>query len=680
MASCSEGAANKRQGIEWTFVKNVQREGKRSGQADATCMYCNVSWLNINATRIRAHFIGGMNDVQRCKSAPAAVREALHATVAKKQKTLGSMGFVSRSDAGSFGGSGSSRSGNPLYGLSAGSGSMSSPGASVFSGPQSVTPPGDNLVQQVIDTGLQKALKGKVDEQVSRMFINCGLSFNVARHPDFKKALSMIADYGSNKVSGGRYAAPGYNLLRNALLLKERERVEAALVPFKDTFEVYGVTLVSDGWTDVGSRPLLNVLAVSPFGVMFLEGIDTSGEDKTGLFIANTLSKIIMRLGPDNVVQVVMDGAANCVNAGDRLEREYEHVTFSKCTAHSLDLLLSDVGKEKWVDEIVTAGKTIVLFVTNHHKSNAIFRHLSQKKLAKPCDTRFGTNFLMLSSLLECKGALQQCVYNPAWIDFVNNPKNKVVGEQVRDIVVNEAWWSSVSNLLGLLSDIFALMRLFDGNQPSIGKVYCHMSSCLDKVEKNTNYSQAKLKIVAGIVKKRWNYMHSPLHSLAYVLDPEYKTFDWFVNKEVKTDFMKTLTKMYDLQFARAALIETATYKLFSDPDAIADLKETPGWLWWQLHGADFPNMRQAAMRILGHVSSACACERSWSTYDFIHSRVRNRLIPERARDLVFCFTNNRLLTELHKNKGKFSYVPWQVEENSQEVAEVSELAEGSGS
>jgi len=43
-------------------------------------------------------------------------------------------------------------------------------------------------------------------------------------------------------------------------------------------------------------------------------------------------------------------------------------------------------------------------------------------------------------------------------------------------------------------------------------------------------------------------------------------------------------------------------------------------------------------------VTSSSAAERKWSTYDFIHSKKRNRLTEDRARDLVYVHSNLRLV------------------------------------
>ena len=42
---------------------------------------------------------------------------------------------------------------------------------------------------------------------------------------------------------------------------------------------------------------------------------------------------------------------------------------------------------------------------------------------------------------------------------------------------------------------------------------------------------------------------------------------------------------------------------------------------------------------------------RNWSAYDFVHSKKRNRLGPDRARDLVYVFTNMRLQKKVQKSE-----------------------------
>jgi hypothetical protein len=48
-------------------------------------------------------------------------------------------------------------------------------------------------------------------------------------------------------------------------------------------------------------------------------------------------------------------------------------------------------------------------------------------------------------------------------------------------------------------------------------------------------------------------------------------------------------------------------------------------------------------------ISSAGSCERNWSTYNIVHSKLRNRLLPQRANKLVYCHYNLRLAKKIEQ-------------------------------
>lgn len=100
-----------------------------------------------------------------------------------------------------------------------------------------------------------------------------GLPFNLARNPDFRAAITFIA----NSSLGG-YVPPGYNSLRTTLLDQEKKHIQRSLEPIKSTWPNKGVTIATDGWSDPQRRPILNFMAVTKGGPMFLKAIDTEGE------------------------------------------------------------------------------------------------------------------------------------------------------------------------------------------------------------------------------------------------------------------------------------------------------------------------------------------------------------------------------------------------------------------
>lgn len=86
----------------------------------------------------------------------------------------------------------------------------------------------------------------------------------------------------------------------------------------------------------------------------------------------------------------------------------------------------------------------------------------------------------------------------------------------------------------------------------------------------------------------------------------------------------------YDGMFSNNSVRKTASYM--------------PAWQWWRTSGSHLPDLQHVAVRVLAQPSSASACERSWSTFEFIHNKKRNKLQPERAEKLVYIFINLRLV------------------------------------
>ena len=99
-----------------------------------------------------------------------------------------------------------------------------------------------------------------------------GLPFNLARNPDFRAAITFIA----NNSMGG-YVPPGYNSPRTTLLDQEKKHIQRSLEPIKSTWPNKGVTIATDRWSDPQRRPILNFMAVTEGGPMFLKAIDTEG-------------------------------------------------------------------------------------------------------------------------------------------------------------------------------------------------------------------------------------------------------------------------------------------------------------------------------------------------------------------------------------------------------------------
>jgi hypothetical protein len=216
-----------------------------------------------------------------------------------------------------------------------------------------------------------------VDEHIARCIYANALAFNLVRSPYWQQMIKAV-----NEAPKG-YKSPGYEKVRTTLLTSERQFVDRQLQSIRDTWAQTGVSIVSDGWRDQRNRPLINVIAICPQGAMFLKAIDCSGVEKDATFISTILIDAIENVGAQNVVQVITDNAQVCRAAGLIVEGQYDHIFWTPCVVHSLNLMLAKIGEIEWINEIYVASKEIQMFITNHSMSQAIYRGFAKLELLK---------------------------------------------------------------------------------------------------------------------------------------------------------------------------------------------------------------------------------------------------------------------------------------------------------
>ena len=128
---------------------------------------------------------------------------------------------------------------------------------------------------------------------------------------------------------------------------------------------------------------------------MFLRAEDCSVEVKDSKFIAVILIYAIEQVGPTNVVKVITDNAPKV--AGLIVESRYNHIFWTPCIVHNLNLILEEIeAKTKWIKEVIGQAREIIKFITNHHQFQAMYREYSKLELLKVAETKYTSNFIML--------------------------------------------------------------------------------------------------------------------------------------------------------------------------------------------------------------------------------------------------------------------------------------------
>ncbi|GKC11047.1 putative hAT dimerization domain, ribonuclease H-like superfamily protein [Tanacetum coccineum] len=509
-----------------------------------------------------------------------------------------------------------------------------------------------------------------------------GIPFNVLRNPQFQEMVVAI-----NKAPAG-YKAPSSEKARTVLLDECARDVEKDLVPVKDTWYTQGVSIVSDGWSNVKHKPLINILAVNSRGATFMYAEDFSGVEKTGVEISKFLLEAIESIGPSNVLQVVTDNAANCKAAGEEVEKVHKHIFWSPCVVHTLNLIFKDLAKEfVWLSDTYKRGKMIVKYFLNHAQALSIFRENSKLELLKVAKTRFASHYILLKRLKECREALATTIVLNSWRDWAKkgDEKTRKIGQVVCETIRSDEFWDDVDRILAITKPIYLLIKFYDGEGAKMGEVYERMDNMVGEIKDvMKNVYNSYFPEVQKIVLARWEKMTIPLHCLGFALTPRFydKTYlstkapggiprkppnlDKEVTNGVIDAFKRISENDEETQMLRAQYARFHMKKgLYARPEAQIDAVTMDPIDWWSTYGSETPELAEIAKKVLSQPVSSSSAERNWSTYSFIHSIKRNRLNTKRADKLVFVHSNIRLISRFSESYKEGPSKKWDVNPES---------------
>eukprot|EP00253_Pinus_taeda_P024244 PITA_24244 len=482
-------------------------------------------------------------------------------------------------------------------------------------------------------TSKMEMRKGKIRE----FFYACAIPFNVVRSPYFKNIIKKAIDFGKG------YVPPGSKALRTTLLKKTKDRVTGKLVQIKESLKLAGCTILSDDWSDLCHHPLTNVLVYSPKGVLILKAVNAMDRVKASEFIFGILDEAIQEVGEENVVDVITNNASNCVGVGKLIMEKYNHIYWTPCVAHCLDLMLHDLAKFPWVNETIRRAKKIASFIINHLLTLSIYKKNASKELLRPCDTRFSTFYITLKKVVEEKARLRAVFCNIEWERSTLSKQTK--GKNVEQIVLNNGFWENANKVLKICGPIVNVLHMVDGDKPCMGFVYEIIDHCKETITSGFNNVDADYQEIWDLIDQRWKMMHSPLHAAECYLDPILFGLPRHRDEDVMNGLIQAIEKLNpDPELAGLVRSQLRTYKLeeglFGTQSTKYDRTRSDWVVWWEFYGLGTPQLQNFAIHILSQGSSALACEKNWTSFDHIHSKKRNRLLSGRLEDLVYVHSN----------------------------------------
>ncbi|KAI5071569.1 hypothetical protein GOP47_0013820 [Adiantum capillus-veneris] len=254
--------------------------------------------------------------------------------------------------------------------------------------------------------------------------------------------------------------------------------------------------------------------------------------------------------------------------------------------------------------------------------------------------------------LYKLRDPLLQTVVDPKWRGMSRSQDESTKYLQRR--ILDESFWQEVHALLVALKSVYVLLRLTDMEGSTLGLVYHLFMQMKDYVSKCDLLTIDRRSDLLGCVESRWTFMSRTIYAMAAMLHSLYRLPELWSDTLLSTKQSEYVGLMFSEDDQLGIDKEFTNYMNgigASFTRAVSLRKEATKYplTWWHSYGrVGLPNLSRIALRILSQDCSAGACERNWSAYSLIHTKIRNRLSTSQLEKLVYCRANMRLVRSYH--------------------------------
>ncbi|XP_058097309.1 uncharacterized protein LOC131242586 [Magnolia sinica] len=357
-----------------------------------------------------------------------------------------------------------------------------------------------------------KGLREKVGGAISRWFISSHVPANAAASPHFKNMIEEV------QRAGPGVKPPTPQEILGVYLDREHEEMQAWVRGLKPNWKQYGVTIMCDGWTGPTKLSIINFMVYCRGQPVFLKSIDASARIKDHEYIYALLKGVIRDVESQNVVQVVTDNGSAFVKAGRKLMRKF-NIYWTPCAAHCIDLMLEEIGQRDSVRKTIQDARKVTNFIYNHSWLLAAMRECCGGDIVRPGATRFATNFIALDSLYRHRVGLRNLFRSERYMEW--NQKKTEGAKICSNIVLSDAFWDKVHNVVSFLHPMYKVLRAVDNEMwPSMGSMYELMRIMRQGI---MTAIPTSYQWVIDIIDRRWTgTLEHPLHQAAYYLNPKF--------------------------------------------------------------------------------------------------------------------------------------------------------------
>ncbi|KAH9128828.1 hypothetical protein LEN26_007283 [Aphanomyces euteiches] len=478
------------------------------------------------------------------------------------------------------------------------------------------------------------------ERRVASWVYKTGVSFNAISHPELAAALATLHP---------DLQVPSDHSLRNRLL---DDAYASSIANIENSLKGTMCSLTTDAWTDVNGKAVVNYMAIRGSMTFFLESSYTGSISHTASFMAEDVERVINKYKSLTFTALITDNTSANRSMWKTLRPKYPRMFFHGCASHALHLLAQDVVQAiAWLRQLVDGCKRLPT-----RQEGTSFGFAGSHTLGN--NTALSGHGLGIG-----RNNLWACYARGFLVDSSKEKKSE--RRFLHDMVAEKSFVPSLTKGSELLELFTKSIRICERSETSPSDVYS-MFLVFDDQVMSLDVSSNDKTALKRAVKRRFDFIVSDVHGVAYLLDPRYYGVGM---NPVSHDAAKDYIYNWHGQDLEAAVVtELASYNEYVgrmgsiDPRSLRLLAEgtmSPHQFW--VMNTRFPLLRDVAVTVFSCAVSSAASERNFSSFKFIHSRIRNRLSESRVEKLVHLFYNGKykdteiddLIHEVEADEGK---------------------------
>ena len=374
-----------------------------------------------------------------------------------------------------------------------------------------------------------------------------------------------------------------------------------------------------------------------------MDAVYTKSTSHTAEHIAESIKDIIEKRQSEGVKYAgyITDNTSANKSAWAILEKQFPDMFFYGCVCHVLHLIVKRLcSKVEFLGELEKECKSVVKFFKSSNLERSRLKEmqtgLKLPNLVLPGETRWGSLLKCFTTLLASKAVLEDFVNDEGFISRAADRIGREKREAIRDFI-NGSAFNNIRIAIKLLTPICNLIVAFQDDKKPISDVCESFLSLNDTFSSINGLTSENLGKIKETVHHYWDFIKNPCHLFSNLLDPRY------TGKKLGAERNVVIEQFYDRYpdageeldgfFAYCNTNENA--RVFQGVKSGA----TRVIVWWEGQ-CDFPKLREIALQLFSLTPANSACERNFSNFSFVHSKLRNRLGNDKAREAVYVFAN----------------------------------------